>query len=427
MASSAAATADGARVWKALGWRDAQTPHPALGRILGPLPRAGLGMSSHRVQVEDNGIQRPFMRGIMVHALTGRGFSFEQALRTADSVRDRLQGRGTVQRAELAKMVQEILGPKAAGEHQPPIPVPASIDVGLGEASSPYSKGRLAQSLLAASLDPNDAFDVAREIELGLLRRGQPAISRSGLRELAYRTLLSRFGPRTAERYLVWRKYQEPDKPVIILLGGTTGAGKTSIGLEVALRLGIGRVLSTDSIRQVMRMMLSSDLMPSIHASSFEAHSELPAVQGSEDPVVDGFMSQASVVSLGVRAMIDRAIEENASLVLDGVSLVPGLIDLASYADLAHIIFLVVARLDETSFRSHFENRAERERHRDAARYVRHLDSILKIQDHFLELADLHDVPIVDNSSIEGSVMLVIRHVVETLREKEGVDVSELL
>ena len=81
----------------------------------------------------------------------------------------------------------------------------------------------------------------------------------------------------------------------------------------------------------------------------------------------------------------------------------------------------------ETSFRSHFENRAERERRRDAARYVQHLDSILKIQDHFLELADLHNVPIVDNSSIEGSVMLVIRHVVETLREKEGVDVSELL
>ena len=44
-----------------------------------------------------------------------------------------------------------------------------------------------------------------------------------------------------------------------------------------------------------------------------------------------------------------------------------------------------------------------------------------------LELADLHDVPIVDNSSIEGSVMLVIRHVVETLREKEGVNVSDLL
>jgi 2-phosphoglycerate kinase len=384
-------------------------------------------MSSERVQVEHGGHKRPFMRGIMVHSLTARGFSFEEALGTASSVRDRLTGRGVVQRAELAKMVRELLGDSAAAMLQPPLPVPASIVVGLESKSSPYSKGRLAQSLLAASLDPNDAFDVAREIELELLRRGEAAISRSRLRELAYRTLLSRFGPKTAERYLVWRNYQEPEKPVIILLGGTTGVGKTSVGLEVALRLGIGRVLSTDSIRQVMRMMLSRDLMPAIHASSFEAHELIPDAPGTEDPLLNGFIAQASVVSLGVRAMMDRAIEENASLVLDGVSLVPGLIDLSAYEDLAHIIFLVVARLDEDAFGRHFESRAEHEGRRDAARYLDRLDSILEIQNHFLELADHHDVPIVDNTSIEASVMLVIRHVVEMLREKEDVDVAELL
>ena len=174
-------------------------------------------------------------------------------------------------------------------------------------------------------------------------------------------------------------------------------------------------------------MMLSADLMPAIHASSFDAHTLVPAAPGSEDPILDGFTAQANVVSLGVRAMIDRAIEENASLVLDGVSLVPGLIDLSVYSDLAHIFFLVVARLDEDAFRSHFSNRAEREGQREAARYVKHLDSILKIQEHFLELADLHDVPIDDNTSNEGSVMLVIRHLVETPRQREGVEVSELL
>ena len=62
----------------------------------------------------------------------------------------------------------------------------------------------------------------------------------------AFETLRKRIGPRIAERYLVWRRYQEPDRPVILLLGGATGAGKTSLGLEVAHRLGIQRVLSSD-------------------------------------------------------------------------------------------------------------------------------------------------------------------------------------
>ena len=37
----------------------------------------------------------------------------------------------------------------------------------------------------------------------------------------------------------------------------------------------------------------------------------------------------------------------------------------------------------------------------------------------FLELAERFDVPIVDNVTIDGSVLLVIRHVIESLR-REG-------
>jgi 2-phosphoglycerate kinase len=302
--------------------------------------------------------------------------------------------------------------------------------VGSADECSPFSKGTLSQSLLAASIEPNDAFDVAREIELEFLRQGTERIARKQLRIVAYEKLLQRFGPKTAARYLVWRKFQEPEKPVIILLGGTSGAGKTSLALEVARRLGISRVLSTDAIRQVMRIMLSPELIPAIHSSSFAAHLTLAAPGGlgdeEEDPVVQGFMAQASVVSVGVRAMIDRAIEENASLVLDGVTLVPGLLDLDRYADVAHVIYLVVARLDEDSFRSNFLKRGSRQSRRDGDRYVENLEAILKIQNHFLELADLHEVPIVDNITVDGSVLLVMRHVVETLR-KAGFDESELL
>ncbi len=382
----------------------------------------------NRVLVEDENGQRPFMRGIMVHSLMARGVDFEDALRTADLVHQRTAEREAVPRVELAKMVAEIIGEEAIGEHQPPIPIPGGIRVGEGESTTPFSKGLLSQSLLAASIDPSDAFDVAREIEFDLLRQGCTEIARSALRRLAFQSLLRRFGSRTASRYLIWRKFQEPDQPVIILLGGSTGVGKTSLALEVARRLGISRVLSTDSIRQVMRIMLSPELMPAIHASSFDAHRHIKAPEGTEigDPVIQGFMDQASLVSVGAKAMIDRAIEENQSLILDGISLVPGLIDLSQYGDDAHVIYLVVARLDEPSFRNHFIAREKRQSRRAADRYVQSLDEILKIQEHFLDLADHQDVPIVDNVTIEGSVMLVIRHVVETLRKSGEIDEATL-
>lgn len=367
------------------------------------------------------------MRGILVHSLTARGLDFDDALESTNKIRDELRGRQEVDREELASIVQRVAAP------QPSIIDPSresllpTITVREGADSSPFSKGRLSQSLLAAAVSPNDAFEAAHAIELQLRRDGTRSIDRAELRRRSYTALLSHFDERTAERYLVWRKYQEPEKPVLILLGGTTGAGKTSVALEVALRLGIGRVLSSDSIRQIMRMMLAPDLMPAIHGSSFDAHRRIAPASVGGSPVVDGFIAQASVVGLGVRAMLDRAIEENTSLVLDGVALVPGLIDLEAYSKMAHVIFLVMVRLDEAAFRQHFASRAKHERRGDMNRYVENLDAILQIQDQFLELAERHEVPIIDNVTIEESVRHVIRHVVETLREEEAVDVSELL
>ena len=385
------------------------------------------GGERERIWVVDGESRRPFMRGILVHWLTARGLGFDEALERTNKVQDRLRGRETVPLEALTGIVQEVAGSELAPPGSTAESLLPTISVQEGTGSSPFSKGRLSQSLLAAAIGPDDAFEVAHTIELELRRQGLHTVRRADLRRRSHQALLQHFDAKTAERYLVWRKYQEPEKPVLILLGGTTGAGKTSVALEVALRLGIGRVLSSDSIRQIMRMMLAPDLMPAIHGSSFDAHTRVDAAAASANPVVEGFIAQSSVVGLGVRAMLDRAIEENTSLVLDGVALVPGLIDLEAYADVAHVMFMVMVRLDEEAFRQHFSSRAKHGRRGDPGRYVQNLDAILQIQEHFLELAERFEVPIIDNASIEESVRHVIRHVVEGLRQEESVDVSKLL
>ncbi|MFQ5415794.1 MAG: ATP cone domain-containing protein [Myxococcota bacterium] len=376
--------------------------------------------------VKDAGGERPFMRGIVIHSLMARGISFDDSYRAAEEIRDRFRDRAVVSKSEIAKTLRELLGDEPFRE-DPAAALPAGITVRGRGKGQPFSKGHLSQSLLAAALDPNDAFDVARDIEHTLRLRGVREIDRQELRVMTLDALTKRSGPQAAERYLVWRKYQDPERPVIILLGGTSGAGKTSLALEVAHRLGIGRVLSTDSIRQIMRIMLSQDLVPTLHASSYDAYKLLPPDALGEDPVIEGFNAQAATVSVGVRASMDRAIAENASLVMDGVSLVPGLIDLESYAELADVIFLTVATLDEDAFENRFAARAEAARGRPRHRYLTNLDAILRIQNHLLELADRYHVPIVDNTTLDRSVLQIIRHVTESLRKKGDFDAADSL
>jgi len=379
-----------------------------------------------RILVEDASNRRPFMRGIMVHSLMARGIPFDQAYRTANEIRERLRGRSVVPKDELTKAVLELLGPQS-DPVEPALPVADEISVTGRGIGSPFSKGILSQSLFAAAIEPNDAFDVARDIERDLVNRGAREVDRRDLRGLAYDALSRRMGGEAARRYLVWRKYQDPDRPVMILLGGAAGVGKTSLALEVAHRLGIGRVLSTDSIRQIMRLMLSPALSPAIHGSSYVAHKLLPAGDRSVDPVIGGFRDQAATVSVGIRASLERAVNENASLVMDGVSIVPGLIDLEPFSEIADVIFLVVGTLDEETFSNRFAARAAEAKERPPHRYLENLDSIIQIQDHFLELAERFEVPIVDNISFDRSVQLIIRHVTDTLSQRHGFDPEGIL
>ncbi len=374
-------------------------------------------VSAPRTVVEDGAARRPFMRGIMVHSLLARGANFEDAYRSASTIRDRLRGRAVVRRDELAEMVDALFGDTLEPR---PLALPRPIVVQDAAGHAPFSKGVLAQSLLAAAIAPEEAFELAQQTEARLHAEGRRQIERDTLRELVYETLKSTRSARAAERYRVWRRFADADKPMILLIGGAAGVGKTSLAQEVAHRLGIARVISSDAIRQVMRVMLSRELAPAIHASSYDAHRVVVGIEPARDPVVEAFRSQATSVSIGVRATIGRAIEEGQSMILEGVSALPDLIDLAMWRDAAHLTFLTVATFEQEAFERRFKRRASGGTRHSTHHYLENLDAILRIQDHILELADHFEVPIVENTSFDDSVLSILRHVTGSIRKQMG-------
>jgi 2-phosphoglycerate kinase len=304
--------------------------------------------------------------------------------------------------------------------------VPAGFPVQLVSEGHkiPFSKGLLATTLTATGLPPERAFAVAMDVERELLQRADREVDVEHLRSMVEVVLGEVEGERYLRRYRRWNQMAREDKPVIVLIGGATGVGKSTIAAKVADRLGIVRIISTDAIREVMRAFFSESLLPAIHYSSYEAGKGVRIPLGAEvDPHLVGFMEQVDMVNVGLLAVLDRAIEERSSMVVEGVHVVPGMLAAAGAKERMgeiQLLSMVVAVRDAKLHRSHFLVREQETSGRRAiARYLQQFEEIRKVQDFILERAVAEGTLVVDNVSIDDTVGMVVDALYDVIEQGE--------
>ncbi|HXJ64688.1 MAG TPA: hypothetical protein VNN79_13115 [Actinomycetota bacterium] len=291
---------------------------------------------------------------------------------------------------------------------------PSSVIISDRDPGLPYSKGLMASRVMATGLSAIRAYQVAERIEEVLLERGQPAVTSVELGEVAVDVLRDRAGDRYAKNYVRWQRVERLDVPLVILIGGATGVGKSTIATQLATRLGIVRTVATDAVREVMRAMFSPELMPSLHTSSFQAGGMLreSGLQGT-DRVIAGFREQTAAVAVGLNAFLDRAALEGTSVIIEGAHMVPGFVDLDSTKGRVLAIPVVVTVEDEDVHRSHFVVRATDVNTRPTERYARGFENIRRIQKFIRSQALSHGVPVIPNYSLDQAIAGVLDLVVE--------------
>ncbi|KAH0937306.1 hypothetical protein HID58_004767 [Brassica napus] len=252
-------------------------------------------------------------------------------------------------------------------------------------------------------------------------------------------------------------KIRERKESVTVLLCGTSGCGKSTLSALLGSRLGITTVVSTDSIRHMMRSFVDEKQDPLLWASTYHAGEYLDPVAVAESKAkrrrakkldnygkstveddkptttttvaallshkqmaVEGFKAQSEMVIENLDRLITAWEERKESVVVEGVHLSLNFVMGLMKKHPSIVPFMVYISNEE----KHLERFAVRAKYMtldpEKNKYVKYIRNIRTIQDYLCKRADKHLVPKINNTNVDKSVAAIHATVFSCLRRREA-------
>jgi len=189
----------------------------------------------------------------------------------------------------------------------------------------------------------------------------------------------------------------------IILIGGISGIGKTTVGNLVAQKMNLDHHLGGGWIREALRAVMDKKDYPELFNYTFQI-----SVEGQTP--FENLYRQSVYIKPAVERCISRAYDEGTSLLIHGGILVPGLIDL-KYVD--YFCVLKASHLSKHRKMISADTHAKRIVTDEELMMNRSIE-----KDLFL-LCEKYDVPIVPNITITKTTDFIIDQISKKNQNKD--------
>jgi 2-phosphoglycerate kinase len=368
--------------------------------------------------------KHPFMRGMLAHKLIQRGLSFDQAYQISKDAKSFFHEQAEVSSESLMRSVDALIVKRYGKEllkglTKELFPSGKQICVFRRNATAPFSKGLLTQSITASGLKPEEAFQIAFELEANLMKEDILRISKKKLFGEVFSIIKNKYNSHIADLYKLASRIDELDRPVIIYLGGASGTGKSVMSTFLAGRLGINKITGTDTIREIMRLVFKRDLLPSLHNSSTKAGIGMPKTLEKSVRLIGGFCLQAQQVSVGVKAVVDRAVKEKTSMIIEGIHLLPNMQQaIKEGTKRAFHIPITLSLMNEKDHRDRFFERGKGNELRRKEIYLRSFENIRIIHEFVNLESEKNEIEVVDNEDFDETTNTLMQLIINTLQEQ---------
>ncbi|KAG2633683.1 P-loop NTPase domain-containing protein LPA1 homolog isoform X2 [Panicum virgatum] len=256
-------------------------------------------------------------------------------------------------------------------------------------------------------------------------------------------------------------KIRERKESVTVLLCGTSGCGKSTLSTLLGSRLGVTTVVSTDSIRHMMRSFVEEKENPLLWASTYHAGECLDPVAvaeekarrkakkrsgvssssnidyeksgaltekvegksiGKKQMAIEGYKAQSEMVIDSLDRLITAWEDRKESVIVEGVHLSLNFV-MGLMRKHPSIIPFMIYISNEGKHTERFAVRAKYMTLDPAKnKYVKYISNIRTIQEYLCSRADKYLVPKVNNTNFDRSVASIHATVFSCLRRRANED-----
>ena len=182
---------------------------------------------------------------------------------------------------------------------------------------------------------------------------------------------------------------------IVIILEGASATGKSLIALELMRDLTATRFISTDSIRSVLRGIISEETNPELFCHTYQAHTHRQSGPENLDPIIRGFLAQCEIITPHIGSMTEKIIAEGTIAVVEGVHIIPGTVQ-----GLSPGVIEILINPDESTHKAMFAGKLSQGKLRtvseDVSVRVKEFDASRAIQTYMIEAAEKNKVPILE-------------------------------
>ncbi|MHA2069084.1 MAG: hypothetical protein ACXABY_32375 [Candidatus Thorarchaeota archaeon] len=217
-------------------------------------------------------------------------------------------------------------------------------------------------------------------------------------------------------KYEALRRNTSDVPPLVIALEGASATGKSMLALDIIANLSITRIITTDTMRQVLRGIHSPDEHPELYCHTYQAHIYRQAGPESLDPVLRGYLAQCDLMESAIRAAVENIVAEGTESLVEGVHILPG-----SLKGINPGIIEILIDPEEAVHRTMFlaKHSASGLKTVSADAIVRddEFEATRKIQQHMLQLAKENSVKIVTLEDYEQASEEIRAIILESIKQ----------